>query len=138
MRDSFVFYRSFRKSAGRLSPEQKLELYEAIMDYAFDEVPPGEDSDIVIAAIMEAIIPQIDANNQRFENGKKGGRPKKPSDKTKKTNGYETENHRFSSSEPNVNANANANPNVKGDGSGSEPNADSLSPDNYIFMKGIL
>lgn len=110
MRDSFVFYRSFVKSAKKLPPEQRLALYEAIIDYALDETEPGDD-DIVVAAIMEAIVPQIDANNQRYENGKKGGRPKKPLVSDEKTIGFENKNHRFSDEKPNVNVNANENVN---------------------------
>ena len=110
MRDSFVFYRSFVKSAKKLSPEQRLALYEAIIDYALDGVEPSDD-DIVIAAIMEVIFPQIEANNQRYENGKKGGRPKKPLVSDEKTIGFETKNHRFSSEKPNVNDNVNVNVN---------------------------
>ena len=110
MRDSFVFYRSFVKSAKKLSPDQRLALYEAIIDYALDGVEPSND-DIVIAAIMEVIFPQIEANNQRYENGKKGGRPKKPVVSDSKTIGFETKNHRFSSEKPNVNDNVNVNDN---------------------------
>ena len=110
MRDSFVFYRSFVKSAKKLSPEQRLALYEAIINYALDGVEPSDD-DIVIAAIMEVIFPQIEANNQRYENGKKGGRPKKPLVSDEKTIGFETKNHRFSSEKPNVNDNVNVNVN---------------------------
>lgn len=110
MRDSFVFYRSFVKSAKKLSPDQRLALYEAIIDYALDGVEPSDD-DIVIAAIMEVIFPQIEANNQRYENGKKGGRPKKPLVSDKKTIGFETKNHRLLNSKPNVNDNVNVNVN---------------------------
>ena len=91
MRDSCVFYRSFVKSAKKLSPEQRLALYEAIIDYALDGVEPSVD-DIVIAAIMEVIFPQIEANNQRYENGKKGGRPKKPLVSDEKTIGFQVRN----------------------------------------------
>ena len=110
MRDSFVFYRSFVKAAKRLPPEQRLALYEAIINYALDGVEPRDD-DAVIAAIMEVIFPQIDVNNQRYENGKKGGRPKKPLVSDEKTIGFETKNHRLLNSKPNVNDNVNVNDN---------------------------
>ena len=110
MRDSFVFYRSFVKAAKRLPPEQRLALYEAIINYALDGIEPSDD-DAVISAIMEVIFPQVDVNNLRYENGKKGGRPKKPLVSDEKTIGFETKNHRFSSEKPNVNDNVNVNDN---------------------------
>ena len=132
MRDSFVFYRSFKKAIQKIKrKEDKLALYEAITDYALDGTEPDEDASELITVLMETIKPQVDANNKRFENGNKGGRP--PKDKSKKpvvsdlkTIGYESENHRFSDSKPNVNVNDNVNVNEDGDdnGSGSLPNAD--------------
>jgi hypothetical protein len=81
MRDGVVFYRSFRDAIKRLSPEDQLEAYDAIFDYAFDEIEATEG---IGSAIMLMAKPQIDANNARYENGKKGaeygikgGRPRK-------------------------------------------------------------
>ena len=135
MRDSFVFYKSFVNSAKKLPPELRLELYEAIIDYALEDIPIKEDASVVVAAIMAAIVPQIDANNQRYKNGKKGGRPKEPSVSESETIGFDDKNHRFSDSEPNVNVNANVNANADvdayengdGNGSGSRTNADASS-----------
>ena len=83
MRDSFVFYRSFKKAIQKIKrKEDKLALYEAITDYALDGTEPDEDASELITVLMETIKPQVDANNKRFENGNKGGRP--PKDKSKK------------------------------------------------------
>ena len=53
--------------------------------------------------VLDLVKPQIDANNKRYENGQKGGRPKKSG--TEKTNGFKNE-------KPNVNENENENVNV--------------------------
>jgi len=74
MRDSMVFYRNFRDAIEKLPPDIRLEAYEQIFAYAFDEKKP---SDGIAGAIVQMIVPQIDKNNKRYEDGKKGGRPPK-------------------------------------------------------------
>lgn len=73
MRDSFVFYRSFHNALSKLSDADRLAAYDALVEYGLDGL---EDAEGVSAAILEAFKPLIDANNRKFENGKKGGRPK--------------------------------------------------------------
>lgn len=102
MYDSMVFYRSFYEAIKRLPELSRAKLYDAVFAYGLD----GEEMELdgIEDAMFQLIKPQIDANNRRKENGKKGGRPKteaKPNcnlDETKQ--------------EPNVNVNANANVNV--------------------------
>lgn len=81
MRDSMVFYRNFRDAIEKLPSDIRLEAYEQIFAYAFDEKKPSEG---IAGAIVQMIVPQIDKNNKRYEDGKKGGqygalggRPKK-------------------------------------------------------------
>lgn len=135
MRDSFVFYRSFVSAIKKIrSNESRLAMYDAIVDYALDGIVPGDDVPELIAVLMETIMPQIDANNKRFEDGKKGGRPKKGTEKpvvfNSETSGFETENHRLLNSKPNVNVdvnadvNADASLNVEGECAGLQANAD--------------
>lgn len=133
MRDSCIFYRSFLEAIELLPKKYKLQFYEALFNYALNDEPPDKLSGSA-AALFKALQPQIDANNRKFENGKKGGRPKKNQDETKpKPNN----NQSITKPKPNVNVNVNVNGN--GNGSGSQANADdSLSPENYIFMKGIV
>lgn len=85
VRDSLIFYRSFYEAAATLNESDRLKLYDAIMRYAFT----GRQDDLngVALACWLLIKPQIDANNQRYMNGKKGaefgalgGRPKKNTD----------------------------------------------------------
>ncbi len=81
-RDSFVFYRSFAECIQELDPAVRMDCYEAIVNYALDGIEPEADG--VVMAMFKAIKPQIDANNKRFVDGKKGaefgklgGRPQK-------------------------------------------------------------
>jgi len=106
MKDSFVFYRSFFESTKGLPDESRLRLFDNICELALN------DRDIdglhgIEVNIFTLIRPQIEANNQRYENGKKGGRPSKKTNgyKKEKTIGYEIE-------KPNVNVNDNENVNV--------------------------
>lgn len=92
MRDAVVFYKSFFESIGELSPENALNIYNAIFRYAFYDEDPELSG--VERAIFTIIKPQIDANNRRYENGKKGGRPSKNTENTKDEN----KNHRFNNS----------------------------------------
>ena len=99
MRDSFVFYRSFYEAIKDLPPNEQVNAFHAIADYAFSGIEPsGNGIDKTVFLLTK---PQIDANNRRYENGINGGRPKTKSepnnnlDKTK--------------SEPNVNVNVNDN-----------------------------
>ena len=75
MREGFIFYQSFYESIKELPDNIQLEIYKAISEYALY----GNESELsgVSKAIFSLIKPQIDANNKRYENGKKGGRPKK-------------------------------------------------------------
>lgn len=104
-RDSFVFYRSFKNAVCALPESMRLQMIMAILDYALDGKEPPPDG--VERAILELIRPQLEANNKRYENGKKGGAPKgnKNAAKGKKT----TENNQR---QPNVNVNVNDNVNV--------------------------
>lgn len=104
-RDSFIFYRSFKNAVCALPESMRLQMIMAILDYALDGKEPPPDG--VERAIFELIRPQLEANNKRYENGKKGGAPKgnKNAAKGKKT----TENNQR---QPNVNDNVNDNVNV--------------------------
>ena len=80
-RDSFIFYKSFAKALGKLPDAEYTVLMRAIMAYAFEGTEPELDG--ICDAMWELIRPQLDANNARYENGKKGsdygrlgGRPK--------------------------------------------------------------
>ncbi len=102
MRDSFVFYRSFFELFRGLGKARRWELLEALCDYAFAGVLPEPSA--AIYPFFCALRPQIDANNRRYENGKKGGRPR-----CEEENLPASQNQRFSSEEPNENVNEHEN-----------------------------
>ena len=112
-RESFVFYSSFLKAIRAIKKRDiQAELALAIIEYGIT----GETTECgeVVSVAMELIKPQIEANNQRYINGKKGaehgikgGRPKKenPTETPKKPLKNPTET-------PNVNVNDNVNDNI--------------------------
>lgn len=117
MNNSFVFYRSFAEALETLPAEQYKEIMVALSRYALDgEVP--EDLSGIASAVFTLIRPQIDANNKRRENGKRGaeygkqgGRPRnetpdEPQENPKETPKKPQENPKET---PNANVNANAN-----------------------------
>ena len=102
MRESFIFYKSFYESIKELDLQTQSEIYNAIMEFIFNENETKLSG--VAKSIFTLIKPQLEANNKRYENGKKGGRPKtkiKPKQNQNKTK-----------TKPNVNENENVNVNV--------------------------
>jgi hypothetical protein len=81
MREGFVFYRSFQDSISEMPEEYQLQIYKAIVNYGLNGDEPNFNG--VAKAIFFLIKPQIDANNKKYENGKKGGRPKENQQETK-------------------------------------------------------
>lgn len=96
-RKGFVFYRSFYeaitdKDVGLTKTEQ-LDIFLAISEYCLFGVVPeltGRSK-----AMWILIKPQLDANNNRYENGTKGGAPKgnQNAKKTTKNNLKTTKNN---------------------------------------------
>lgn len=74
-RESFIFYRSFAEAIKCLKEDLHLKMIEAIIKYGLD----GEETELEgpLKAMFILIKPQIDANNKRYIDGCKGGRPKK-------------------------------------------------------------
>ena len=111
MKDSFIFYRSYFEAIQDLKEKDRVKVYEAICELSLN----GNEIKLsgISNTIFKLIKPQIVANNERYENGRKGGRPKK-------TNGYENEkpmvmkNSTFlkTKTKPNNNVNVNENENV--------------------------
>lgn len=134
MRESVVFYRSFLEATEELPAEDFKRCVMAILRYGLDgEVPTTSGIEKTIFIMAK---PQIDKNNQRYENGKKGGRPKnqeeteeKPNDNQSETkvkpkhNQTETEQEPivdFSKPNVNVNVNVNENDNVNANALGND------------------
>lgn len=104
MRDSMVLYRSFAEAMDELPAEQYKEAMQAITRYAMDGVEP--DCTGVVKAIFLMAKPQIDVNNKRYENGKRGGRKQTKAEPTENQTVTKTE-PKETKPEPNVNVNAN-------------------------------
>lgn len=138
MRDNFIFYRSFFEGVNAMPEESQLRLYKAIMEFALDGVELELEG--IEKGIFALIRPQLEANNKRYTNGQKGGRPasNNESNTKAKTKGTasekpkvirkdkpqvnDKENHRllddktigYETVKPNKNVNDNVNVNEKG------------------------
>lgn len=109
MRDSFVFYRSFYDAIKDLPRDVQGEIYTAIMEYSLYG-KETENLKPIARSVFTLMKPQIDVNNKRFENGKKGGRPKsgnEPDGNQEETKEKPSNNQSETKSKPNVNANEN-------------------------------
>lgn len=70
IRQSFIFYRSFREAIDQLEAGERLAMYEAITGYALDGVEPQL---IGTSKIMWTFVkPLLDANWRKYRNGCKG------------------------------------------------------------------
>jgi hypothetical protein len=95
-----VFYGSFYEAISALPAENQAHIYDAIFKFAFENIEVELDG--VEYAVFSLIKPQLVANRTRYENGCKGGRPRKEETETKpKQNQTETE------AKPNENENVN-------------------------------
>lgn len=73
-RGSFIFYRSFLEAIQMLEAEDAKTFTLALGNYALDMVEPELCG--VLKLLWTTVKPQLEANNKRYENGKKGGAPK--------------------------------------------------------------
>ena len=71
-RDSFIFYRSFYEAIKEIPEQEQLSVYKAITEYALNQ----EEIEITgtSKAIFTLVKPQLDANFQKYLNGKKAKR----------------------------------------------------------------
>lgn len=100
-RESFVFYRSFYEGIKELPRDIQGEVLTAIIEYGlYGETT--ENPKPIAGAILKLVIPQIEANNKRYNNGKKGGRPTK-----NKTKQEPKQNQNETKPKPNDNVNDN-------------------------------
>ena len=83
LRDSFIFYRDWREALKKLPDKEKVEIYDAIVDYGLDGIEKALSpiADVVMSLIKPQIIRDRDKYLQFLEkqrvNGAKGGRPSK-------------------------------------------------------------
>lgn len=115
MRDSFIFYRSFYEAAQDLEDADRLKFYDAVLEYALNGSETLTERSSA-RAVFKSVRPQIDVNNQRYENGKKGGAPlgnKNAKKQPKTTKKQPKHNQSTTKKQPNVNVNVNDNENDK-------------------------
>jgi hypothetical protein len=106
MRDSTIFYRSFYEALKELPLTNQGEVYNAIFEYSFN------DNLVNLAGLSKTIFtlikPQLDANNKKYQNGLKGGKPKS-NDNQIITKTKPKANQNVTKTEANVNDNVNVN-----------------------------
>ncbi|MGH1520575.1 DUF6291 domain-containing protein [Chryseobacterium sp. JK1] len=100
-RDGFVFYRSFYEGIKDLPRDIQGDVLTAIMEYGLNGVTT-ENLKPIARAIFTLIKPQLDANNQKFMNGKGGGRPpkEKPNHNLEETKPKPNDNQTITKQEP--------------------------------------
>ena len=108
-RDSMVFYRSFYEAIVELPDVELAQAFRAIAEYGLNGIET-ECSGTARVALMMA-KPQIDKNNQRYENGKKGAEYGKLGGRKPQANPKETPTEPQANPKltPNVNVNVNDN-----------------------------
>ena len=83
-RDTFIWYSWFSDSIKALPDKNdQLTLFKYITDYWIYGTKPDDEKSLVYALFC-LVKPQIDANNKRYKDWKKWGRPKKNWDNSKK------------------------------------------------------
>ena len=159
-RESFVFYKSWLEAIKNLPREMQGEVLTAIIEYGLY----GETTESlkpITNAMLAMVIPQINANNRKFENGLKGGRPPKgnqdesnskpnnnqtitksePKNNQNQTTKEPSQNQMETKVEPNVYDNDNVNDNKKesanADKKEDEPYGSTLSPKFLSFQAWI-
>lgn len=70
-----MFYASYLEAANTLKAKERDTLYRAILEYGILGIEPQLKGAPLTCWIL--IKPQLDANNRKYENGKRGGRPSK-------------------------------------------------------------
>ena len=111
-RESFVFYRGFFEAIKEMPEGEIAGAFLALCEYALNGEITREMTQFQNCMFI-CMKPQIDANNKKYENGKKGGRPKggkvtnNQTETETKPNNNQTETNR----KPNVNDNVNVNVN---------------------------
>ena len=64
MRNTVIFYKDWYEAINEFSPDERLKAYDAIMQYAFDDIVP---SDKFIKAATALIRSTIDRDNDKYE-----------------------------------------------------------------------
>ena len=136
MRESFIFYKSFYDSIKELDPKDQVRIYDAIFKYQFENKKIELES--IPKIIFTLILPQLEANNKRYENGKKGGAPKGNKNASKTTKKQPKNNQKTTKKQPNVNVNDNVNVNVNDINNSSSSNIYKYIEENFGRLLGSI
>ena len=71
--ENFIFYRSFYEAISAYPDKDRLALYDALCEFAFEGIE--HDFDDMKKVMYKMAIPQIAASIKNYKAGKKGGRP---------------------------------------------------------------
>lgn len=85
---SYVIYEEWSKILLTMAPEECQQMIKILQDYQNDQIIPENVTPLQNALLIIA-MPTMDKNNEKFLNGRKGGRPKKG--QTKKDKKEESE-----------------------------------------------
>lgn len=99
-RNGFVFYKNYADAIFCLPKNQQLDLFWAIINKGLTGCEPEKLSPAA-RAVWTLIAPQIELSVQRFEAGKKGGRPKKTESYANAENQKPNENQTETKPKPN-------------------------------------
>lgn len=130
-RQSFIFYKSFYDSIKLLPKKLRLELYEAIIEYAIYEKNSKELSQIATSYFI-LIKPILEKNSAKYKNALKGGAARKRS----KAKSYSVENEEYKSGSEEIKESGctpnsehkSSNPNVKQTQSKRKPKVKQTQP----------
>ena len=112
-RETCVFYASWFEAIETMPEAAQSEAYRAVLTYALRGVETAKQG-AMTKLIMAMVRPVIDANNKRYENGCKGGRPKaeKPNHNQNETKTKPNHNQNETTSQVRLGDNVNENENV--------------------------
>ena len=72
--NNFTFYRNYYELIKYLPNEERLQMYDALLGYMFEDIEPKLDG--LSKGIWINLKMPLDTSKINIENGKKGGRPK--------------------------------------------------------------
>lgn len=126
MRESFTFHRSIYEAIRDLPRDVQGEIYTAIMEYGLYGNETAQLKPIA-RSIFTLVKPLLHNDMTRYENGSKGGRPKKPNQNRTETESKPNNNLNITEQEPNDNQNETPK-NTPIDNLDNNSNNNSLSP----------
>lgn len=130
-RDSTIFYRSFYEAIRELPDNVQIQIYNSIFEYSLNFMEVELDG--MAKTIFTLIKPQLEANIQRYKNGKKGGRVNRND-----TEMIPKHNQKGTKPEPNKNDNGNDNGNGNGIRERKESFYKSLTPSLEKYSQELL